>query len=480
MRHGCYTGGLLALGLVAGCLARDPAERRFSDTGLGTSEPAPAPESDGPSGSDPEPDDQPAANDQPVVGDEPGGGDAGVGGSSDMGGNAGSGGTAGSAGAGGSAGSAGAGGSAGSAGAGGTAGSAGAGGAGGSGGDEPEPEAWSSVSVGADFACGVTTQGRAFCWGNLQGGDAASASPVPVELPGLTNVRKIAAGAYNSCATLADGTAHCWGIFLPLAGIVSGPMPQPMPLSNVDTLVTTLELGCALLGNRSVACIDVTTSTPQPLAELGPVRAIDGTLTSSNHYCAVTQNGSIACWGDDGYMAQMHGALSGMNRTPFILPELDAVGATQVAVGDSHTCALVNSQVLCWGDNGLGQLGTGVLDETFTFVGPTQVPDLRAIAVDAGASTTCAVLEDRTVRCWGFLGQNPQPAPLPILGLTDVASVSVGFNSACAVKTDGTAWCFGDNRSGQLGNPDARDILSYREDFLGPVQVILPASPGAN
>jgi alpha-tubulin suppressor-like RCC1 family protein len=315
---------------------------------------------------------------------------------------------------------------------------------------------------------------RALCWGTLQGGDGSS-NPVPVLISDL-NVQKVVAGTSSSCAMAVDGRAYCWGTALPIDGIGRNSLPQQVDLLiNVDTLVTTRDGSCWRLRSGVVNCSNTASPNPDGFLIPGAVRAIDGTLTpDANHYCAVTQDpqnsqlGGVVCWGDDAYV------------TAFLGVSLDLeVGATQVAVGDSHTCALVSTQVLCWGDNSVGQVGFGGLPQAGgSNLSPTQVMgSLSALAIDAAANTTCAVLEDRTLSCWGALGVNPQPAPFPIPGLTNVASVSVGANSVCVVTLDGKLWCFGDNALGQLGTSPAADLPILREGVFGPVQVLLPEPP---
>jgi alpha-tubulin suppressor-like RCC1 family protein len=84
----------------------------------------------------------------------------------------------------------------------------------------------------------------------------------------------------------------------------------------------------------------------------------------------------------------------------------------------------------------------------------------RVIQLTAGDRYTCALLEDRTVRCWGVnssgrLGDGTTMTrlrPTPVTGLAGVAQVAVGYEHTCAVKTDGTVWCWGAGTNGQLGN----------------------------
>lgn len=91
------------------------------------------------------------------------------------------------------------------------------------------------------------------------------------------------------------------------------------------------------------------------------------------------------------------------------------------------------------------------------------VPTPQALlALTAGETATCAILADKTARCWGLnnagqLGDGSnsrRERPTAVSGLTNVTSLSIGYEHACALKEDGTAWCWGANPHGQLGNGD--------------------------
>ena len=87
--------------------------------------------------------------------------------------------------------------------------------------------------------------------------------------------------------------------------------------------------------------------------------------------------------------------------------------AKAVIAGDAFTCALLdNATVKCWGYGGDGALGQGAADHLGNdademgdylpaiAVGGTR----RVVAIAAGAAHVCALLDDRSVRCWGYNG----------------------------------------------------------------------------
>lgn len=137
----------------------------------------------------------------------------------------------------------------------------------------------------------------------------------------------------------------------------------------------------------------------------------------------------------------------------------------QVALGGDHACAIkTDGSLWCWGDNWYDQLGSTV--NTGTDVAnpvPLRVgTDASWTSVDVGYSSSCGIRADHSLWCWGgnFDGQLGDPAntdfktPTPgrVGGGATWRAVSVGFRHACAIRTDGTLWCWGADGSGQLGN----------------------------
>ena len=134
---------------------------------------------------------------------------------------------------------------------------------------------------------------------------------------------------------------------------------------------------------------------------------------------------------------------------------------TKITTGDRHTCALTSSgDVYCWGYNGNGQLGLGDITSRNS---PTKINGFAgATELAAGVYHTCALKTDGTVWCWGYdsSGQLGDDATLaqkttPVqAAITNVAKIRIGAMSShtCALKTDGTVWCWGAGTSGQIGD----------------------------
>jgi len=189
------------------------------------------------------------------------------------------------------------------------------------------------------------------------------------------------------------------------------------------------------------------------------------------------QASEVWCWGHNGY-GQLGDGTTTNRLTPVQVKNLS--GVVQVATGYSHTCALKqDSTVWCWGDNYHGQLGDGTVTNRLT---PVQVKNLSGVVqVTAGYYHTCALKQDGTVWCWGdnYHGQlgdgtiYDRPTPVQVKNLTGVVQIAGGGIHTCALEQDGTVWCWGDNRSGQLGDGTTSSKLTpiQVQNLTGVVQV---------
>ena len=142
--------------------------------------------------------------------------------------------------------------------------------------------------------------------------------------------------------------------------------------------------------------------------------------------------------------------------------------ATAVGLGYQHTCAgLATGDIMCWGDNSSGQLGDGTEDDSAT---PRSVINLtgNGATVVCGWMHTCVMMTDGSVTCWGgnIFGQlgdgstDNSPTPVAVSGLTSgVQDICGGLSHTCALKSDGSVLCWGDNDEGQLGTGDYVDSL---------------------
>lgn len=226
---------------------------------------------------------------------------------------------------------------------------------------------------GATHTCALTSGGGVLCWGQNDYGQLGRAptasSSIPLAIPGLdSGVVALAAGNIHTCALTSGGDVMCWG-------------------GNTD----------GQLGNGT------TTDSPTPV--LVPRRGVRFTrLAAGNfHTCALADSGAVFCWGSNGH-GQLGNGSTEASPSPVAVSELGA-GILGLAPGGSayHTCAWSVSTVWCWGDNANGELGQPISDGALSMSNvPMAVPGLgpSITAVAVGQSHTCA-LENGHVYCWG-------------------------------------------------------------------------------
>ena len=180
-----------------------------------------------------------------------------------------------------------------------------------------------------------------------------------------------------------------------------------------------------------------------------------------SHACAVLKTGKLACWGDNEY-----GQLGTGNTTGSLSPvEVDLKeGETAVAVGNGsgHTCVILNDDsVICWGRNDYGQLGDGTTTDRNTPVAVDLGEGRSAVGISLGYTHTCALLDDGSLKCWGGndyaqsggTGANYlNPTPVSLGSGVKARAVSAGSEHTCAILENGKVQCWGSNSDGQLGD----------------------------
>ncbi len=209
------------------------------------------------------------------------------------------------------------------------------------------------------------------------------------------------------------------------------------------------------------------------------------------HTCAVKSDGTVWCWGDN-TSGELGNGVPGVDF--FTAQEVAVISnALEVSAGGAHTCARLNDgRITCWGAGGSGQLGNGLTADIAVPIS-RDTGITTAIDVSAGEAHTCAVKTDNTVWCWGNnasgqLGDgtqnNTRLSPVQVSGINNAIAVSAGGNHTCALLTGGTVWCWGDNSFGQLGNSSTPQITplpnSSTPVLTSIITYVLALSAGAN
>ena len=131
--------------------------------------------------------------------------------------------------------------------------------------------------------------------------------------------------------------------------------------------------------------------------------------------------------------------------------------------GSYHTCAIMADRSLrCWGDNWHGQLGDGSFSDKLSPVDIEIPSNSSAVTVDSGAFHSCVGMNDGSMYCWGYnsygqLGNGGTtragiPMPVPLDSTQSPTDIQVGLFHSCALFDSGEMSCWGDNAYGQIGD----------------------------
>ncbi len=345
-------------------------------------------------------------------------------------------------------------------------------------------QSFARLSAGKYHTCGISVDGRAYCWGEGdqgQLGDGSnSSSGIPTAVASEQVFTAISAGSEHTCAVGDDGTAHCWGgSAYGQAGSDLSSVNQPAPVAPGLNFVSIGAGGrhtCALaeegstycwgsngfgqLGSSEplVGCSAGTDCSTEPVAEAGGLR-FAAVSVGKDHSCGLTADGNAYCWGRNA-----NGQLGDGSTIDRGVPVAVSGGFRFAALeaGRDHTCGLnTRGRLYCWGRNDSGQLGSAALVDHVLPVLPVTSPEESVFAaLSAGGQHTCAITTSRNGYCWGAneLGQlgdgtvDSTAAPVRVVGSLRLRSVQAGLAHTCGLNRDGIVYCWGRGFEGQLGN----------------------------
>ncbi len=290
---------------------------------------------------------------------------------------------------------------------------------------------WCQASAGGSFTVAVRTSGSAWAWGNNNSsalGDNTTidkSSPVSV-VGGFTDWCQTSAGSSHTVAVRTEGSAWSWG------------------------LNTSGQLGICTAG---------TPGRSSPVSVVGGFTDWCQSSAGGSHTVAVRTGGSAWAWGCNNL-----GHLGDNSTTNRSSPVSVVGGFTDwcnVSAGSSHSVAVRTSgSAWSWGRNHYGQAGDNT---TTNRSSPVSVVGGFSdwCQASAGGSHTVAVRTGGSAWSWGFNGQGRlgdngltnRSSPVSVVGgFTNWCQVSAGGIHTVAVRTGGSAWSWGYNRYGRLGN----------------------------
>lgn len=386
------------------------------------------------------------------------------------------------------------------------------------------------VCAGPARTCVVDTLGRVKCWGaNLYGelgiggkehrGDDPGEMGAGLPFVDLAMEVDTIACQGQFCALGTEGQVKCWGgptgSYLGLGtmeGIGDDPEEMGAALPAVELGEPALQLAnsgrgaCALLVSGKLKCWGFNGSgqlglgdteirgdepgemglalPPVNLGQLKPVQIMRSHLAK----CAVDVGGAMKCWG----MGELLGLESPEDRgdqpgemgntLPFVNVGTGAKVA-QASASSAHVCVvLVDGRLKCWGQdedsNVLWPFGNGMVSygsepgQMGDSLPAYELGEHEAVAVEAGHLSSCVLLDDQSVKCWGsanhgimgngspaqWLGDPLSKVPAIDLGVGEVVTqLSHSYLHACALLASGHIKCWGSNGAGELGYEDDND-----------------------
>lgn len=312
------------------------------------------------------------------------------------------------------------------------------------------------LTTGESVACALTDDAKVYCWGvNSKyweygtpiGTRAGGVSPTSAIVPELASLSR--GVGMHFCGIDADGQGVCWG------------RDGSGQLGRGQVLLDGNEAGAITGGMR---WLDISV----------------GRLTT----CGLAADGMGYCWGlnQRGTVGAAQIPVNAQVDTP---TRVDGLGTIKsISAGWTHACAIrANGEAWCWGSNGEGQLGTGVVDTNSHRSAERVIGGQVFDKIALGSRFGCALTPAGDAYCWGanFTGQlgdgstTERTQPVAVAGghkFTQIVASS-GFATgtfgappgldfgtyghACALDTAGKAWCWGWNRDGQVGDGTSID-----------------------
>ena len=289
---------------------------------------------------------------------------------------------------------------------------------------------------------------------------ADSVSVEVIDTIPMGSVASVATGTVTSCAITEANALHCWGVplkqrpFNETTTCFGAPCdPTPVPAAgNVRSVHIGMNRWCIIGTDDAVVCSD-TTGVPGSVAFR--------TLAHGwSHSCGLNSEGKAYCWGK---------AQAGLFGNAPGAPEVGGGHRwVSIAAIEDRTCGVTDAwQLYCWGilaTPGASVPGAAVCTRTFTEKNggtsttsyPCGINPVRmTLTLQGGTDTTFADVSDRCARTVSgrvFCHEPTTGRFVERAGIGPFRSIATGSSFGCGLDAAGSAWCWGENFYGQLGN----------------------------
>lgn len=321
------------------------------------------------------------------------------------------------------------------------------------------------IAAGICSSYALKDDGSVWAWGwngeGQLGNGSEKDSEVPVKVRGLSEIVAIAAAGGNAYALASDGTTWAWGNGQQLGNGTDDSSSVPVKVSGltgVKAIAAGVYTAYALTadgrvwgwgdnydGQLGAAFADSTALTP---VEITGLANVVGLAAGDRVAYAVTQDGSVWAWGTNGD-GELGDASDVPSRSQPGKVTLPGPVTDVVSDGGSAFALTTGGQLWAWGVDGCGQLGLGSLVYSAT---PLRVQGLEGVkAIAAGTSAACALRSDGTVWRWGEDVSEIHPSPTQVPEMTRIVAVGASGEAFYGLRADGVVLA-----GGMIPEPDSR------------------------
>ncbi len=298
---------------------------------------------------------------------------------------------------------------------------------------------------------------------------------------GFSGGEYIEDGVNGICSMKNDKSVWCWGTKADLhnGSTTPGALNQITGFTDVPSRILPLEAnGFVITDMGTIESFGIQTSGSKALGQNGvngynapgSVSGWSSTLSIRNikgdhsDACGVLSDNSMWCWGknDEGELGDGTGSTSSIPVGPV---------ATDVKKmfhgGDVHCYIATSGKAYCSGEGSNGELGDGLSSQSDSYVEVKDIDEVVEMSIIGRGDTEaiCALREDGSVWCWGEntygqLGDGTnidKNIPTNVAGISGIVKILGGRYHFCGLKSDGSAWCWGRNNQGQLGDGTTTD-----------------------
>ena len=298
-----------------------------------------------------------------------------------------------------------------------------------------------AMTTTAGYTCGIITTGDMYCWGVSWFGVFGNGSFGSLS-PGAT-------------PTLVSG-GHQW------TDVATG-MYYVCAVASGGSVFCWGGGGAGELGNGNIGHGSAdNVAIPTPISGAGTFGSVSiGTLGGA---CTITLTKAAMCWGGG-----VDGRLGNGTDTPTGVPVAVSGGLSfdALATSGSGTCGIAAGSAYCWGQSGL--LGGGPAPDTCGTSSPCAKTPFAVSggrvfrpSVSVNGNVACAIATDGQAYCWGtgYVGDGSMSAFAPVAvggGLSFTSLGIAGDGGQCGIVVGGAAYCWGFNLNGRLGNGTTTD-----------------------